>query len=60
MAVQIPDNKRDLFFARITEIADEVIELPETLKIVSKEAGEFSGNKWGKLVQWTLKERPTS
>lgn len=49
MAVQIPDNKRDLFFTRISELADEIIELPETLKIVSKEMGEFSGNKWGKI-----------
>ena len=58
MAVQIPDNKRDLFFARITEIAEEVIELPETLKIVSKEAGEFSGNKWGKIGAVDLEGTP--
>lgn len=58
MAVQIPDNKRDLFFTRISELADEIIELPETLKIVSKEMGEFSGNKWGKIGAVDLEGTP--
>lgn len=58
MAVQIPDNKRDLFFTRISELADEIIELPDKLKIISKEMGEFSGNRWGKVGAVDLEGTP--
>ncbi|GAA5429436.1 hypothetical protein [Lactococcus lactis] len=58
MAVKISDNKRDLFFTRISELADEIIELPDKLKIISKEMGEFSGNSWGKVGAVDLEGTP--
>lgn len=49
MVVQINENMRDIFLKGVNKLADEVVPLPETLKIVSKESGSFDGNAWAKL-----------
>lgn len=49
MAVAISEENRSIFLEGINKLADQVIVLPATIKVVSKEEGEFSGTKYAKL-----------